>query len=214
MEDYHTLQPMVRDLVEREVLVTTLADGHTCEEEWHGIVILADKPAAVKLGVIDTILLYPRWLEDKRNYVPEEYPRAGYTYGLQVPLSKGLNIVGWPVGEEINYYKNNSHLGKPRVYLAINDQYDEIQHLRIRSIQQQAYSLTNEVAPTLQRIAKQDIAYASISMLKARNTPLSLFTLAYISSMSDFYAHKMQSLEFGSIKGETTRHQLKLHVAI
>jgi hypothetical protein len=171
-----------------------------------GIVILADTDTTVKIGVVDKITHYPTWLAEKREYNPNNYPKADYVYGLEVTMQKGINILGWEEDEEINYANSNRYPGKPHLYVRVQED-EELRQYQIINTDKQIYSLSSETDPRCQHIVQIHSAHAFLSVLKNNCQPMSLFSASYLLCMPDFYGQRMQKFDFGAIKGMTTVHK-------
>jgi len=171
-----------------------------------GIVILADTDTSVKVGVVDKITHYPIWLEEKREYNPDNYPKADYIYGLEVTMQKGINILGWEETEEINYTTSNRYPGKPHLYICIQEE-EELKQYQIINSKKQIYTLTSETAPRSQCILQVHSAHAFLSVLKNNRQPLSLFSASYLLCMPEFYGQQLQKFDFGAIQGMTMVHK-------
>ncbi len=177
-----------------------------------GIVLLVDKACQAKIGIIDKVEYYPTWIEDKRHYNPADYPKATHIYGIDVHLSKGVHIIGWAETEQINYIDKMQHPGKPQTYLAIDLEWNESHRYSLKNMKDQVYyPLSNQNnTPKCQKIYQAEMAHSTINVISERGTPLSLFTLAYLACMPEFFGNKMNRLEFGAAKGKVTKHILTL----
>ena len=205
------MSPLHKHLAEHHIEVYTTSNTLSHHIDF-GIVLLADTAIPIKIGVVDNVIYYPTWIEDKRSYNPDDYPKATYIYGLDCILNKGLNIIGWSSQEPINYISSNTHPGKPYVYLTIDAEQFVTQQYSIKNLQSSVYTIhqSPDFLPACHRIYTEEMAHPSLCVLGVRGAPLSLFTSSYLACMTDFFCHNMQQLEFEEGRGKVTKHVLTL----
>jgi len=180
---------------------------HTWEtENMEGLVILADNELLLDCAVAEALQHYPVWVEERRTYKEEDYPKAGYVYKIQISLHKGINHIGW-IYNTINY-RRDIISSIPTLTVLPSALYT-LQQYEMAMDGSMAYGEISSPLPQKQTLLPVPFAPPKLTILTATGKVPSLFTLAMKSSLLQFYAQHEHKRIFGK-RGQITKHLLHL----
>jgi hypothetical protein len=175
-------------------------------ENMEGLVILADSELLLDCIVAEVLQHYPIWVEERRTYKEEDYPKAGYVYKIQISLHKGINHIGW-IHNTINYRRDI--ISSIPTFTVLPSALYILQQYEMAMDGTMQYSEISSPLPQKQTLLPVPFAPPKLTMLTATGKVPSLFTLAMKSSLLQFYAQHEHKRPFGN-RGQITKHFLHL----
>ncbi len=173
-------------------------------EIFEGIALLVEKIDEITLIIADSIKQYPSWIEEKREFKPEDYPKIQNSYKIQISVQEGLNLLGWERGSQINYITPNNFPGRPVICMNLHGM--KVQSYKMKNDE---YVCDPNPHPRCQNLKNMLYAPGYVTLISKNNQPLTLFMLCKITLGNSYYNAQFHKLETEGAKNTYKKITLK-----